>query len=405
MANLYNRLLGWLFGRQGATKDGASHDHPTGPSNDIANEYAHGVVPFDENLLERSRTQWQFGDWASLIKLERDTLQHHPDRAKLALLVAAGHLQHANSEAARQFTRLAQDWGCSKKLVSQILISGVYNSLGRAAKGAGHHARSQQHFKQAISIGAVGVDVGLFAQARLESQIRQQEQVRFKLVNRSDQYPKNSEQLSIVESIDSAPAVPEKFCLSPRYKSRQEYWHYDDMLAEDHWQLEVYLQTYAIMRKNNFSRIADIGCGSAFKLMTYLREYETIGYELPVNVEILRKKYPDRKWKVSDFQSDELIDVDVIVCSDVIEHLVNPDELLQFVRQQKFKYLVLSTPERDLVYSKSDSASLGPPKNPAHLREWNFPEFEKYIGMHFKICKHLVTNAEQATQMIVCTHY
>ncbi len=43
-------------------------------------------VPYDENLLERARTQWQFGDWASLMKLERDTLQHHPDRAKLALL-------------------------------------------------------------------------------------------------------------------------------------------------------------------------------------------------------------------------------------------------------------------------------------------------------------------------------
>ncbi|MBC7488803.1 MAG: hypothetical protein H7240_00945, partial [Glaciimonas sp.] len=24
------------------------------------------VVPYDENLLELSRTQWQFGDWASL---------------------------------------------------------------------------------------------------------------------------------------------------------------------------------------------------------------------------------------------------------------------------------------------------------------------------------------------------
>jgi hypothetical protein len=28
------------------------------------------VVPYDENLLERARTQWQFGDWQSLASLE-----------------------------------------------------------------------------------------------------------------------------------------------------------------------------------------------------------------------------------------------------------------------------------------------------------------------------------------------
>jgi hypothetical protein len=39
------------------------------------------VVPYDERLLERSRTQWQFGDWDSLVKLDRETLQHHPPTA------------------------------------------------------------------------------------------------------------------------------------------------------------------------------------------------------------------------------------------------------------------------------------------------------------------------------------
>jgi hypothetical protein len=90
-------------------------------------------VPYDENLLEKSRTQWQFGDWESLAKLERDTLRHHPDRAKLALLAAAGHLQTDHPAQARQYIRLAQDWGCSKKLVTRILAAGVHNSLGRAA--------------------------------------------------------------------------------------------------------------------------------------------------------------------------------------------------------------------------------------------------------------------------------
>jgi hypothetical protein len=130
-------------------------------------------VPYDENLLERARTQWQFGDWESLARLERDTLQHHPDRAKLALLAAAGHLQQGDSQEARQFTRMAQDWGCSKKLVSQILISGVHNSLGRAGAIGNQEHRALRHFETAITIGTAGSDTKLLTKARVGEQLSQ----------------------------------------------------------------------------------------------------------------------------------------------------------------------------------------------------------------------------------------
>ncbi len=133
----------------------------------------HPVVPYDENLLERARTQWQFGDWDSLTKIERDALQHHPDRAKLALLAAAGHLQTGNAGVARQFIRLAHDWGCNKKLVSQILIAGVHNSLGRAAAVTGQQPRAIKHFERAIVTGAPGSDARLLTQARINEQSAQ----------------------------------------------------------------------------------------------------------------------------------------------------------------------------------------------------------------------------------------
>jgi hypothetical protein len=131
------------------------------------------LVPYDENLLERSRTQWQFGDWASLAALDRDTLQHHPDRAKLALLAAAGHSGTGSTEEARQYTRLALDWGCSKKLVSQILIAGVHNTLGRAAAVSGQDQCALQHFQASLQVGAPQSDVRLLAQARVSQQFSQ----------------------------------------------------------------------------------------------------------------------------------------------------------------------------------------------------------------------------------------
>lgn len=129
--------------------------------------------PYDENLLERSRTQWQFGDWQSLAQMQRETLQHHPDRAKLALLAAAGHLQSGSMDQARQYVRLARDWGCDKQLVSRILIAGVHNSLGRAAAMAGKQPKALDHFERAVAIGTPGGDVRLLTTGRTGEQLTQ----------------------------------------------------------------------------------------------------------------------------------------------------------------------------------------------------------------------------------------
>jgi FkbM family methyltransferase len=122
------------------------------------------IVPYDENLLERSRTQWQLGDWGSLTQMSRDTLQHHPDRAKLALLAAAGHLQTNSTHVAKELIRLAQSWGCSKTMVSQVLVSGVYNGLGRAALAIGQSQRALTHFKSSAAAANPLGDSALFSE-------------------------------------------------------------------------------------------------------------------------------------------------------------------------------------------------------------------------------------------------
>jgi 2-polyprenyl-3-methyl-5-hydroxy-6-metoxy-1,4-benzoquinol methylase len=193
------------------------------------------------------------------------------------------------------------------------------------------------------------------------------------------------------------------YCIKENYIARNEYIHYDDQEEEDKWQLEIYLHALGLMKKYNLATVTDLGCGSGYKLMTYLNDYKTIGLEILQNLEFLNQKYPNNRWLESNFMIDHKITTDVLICSDVIEHIVDPDDLIQYINKISFKYLVLSTPERDLVY-KSDSPFLdGPPRNPAHQREWNFNEFKEYIGENFNIIDHRVTNLHQATQMIICT--
>jgi 2-polyprenyl-3-methyl-5-hydroxy-6-metoxy-1,4-benzoquinol methylase len=120
--------------------------------------------------------------------------------------------------------------------------------------------------------------------------------------------------------------------------------------SQDQWQLEVYLHALGLMKKHNLESVVDIGCGSAYKLITDLGDYKTIGLELPENVRLLQKQYPARKWQVSDFSTRHDISADVVICSDIIEHLVDPDELIEFIKGIPFKYLILSTPNRELLY-------------------------------------------------------
>lgn len=166
---MFSLLRRWWRHRQRPTTQLSQSTMDTTPTESTAQPGE--WVAYDEDLLERARTQWQFGDWESLANLQRDTLQHHPDRAKLALLAAAGQQQLGNAEQARQFTRLATQWGASKKLIAQVLIAGVHNTLGRAAAINGSQQRALNHFEEAVATANTQGDTRLLIQARTRHEL------------------------------------------------------------------------------------------------------------------------------------------------------------------------------------------------------------------------------------------
>lgn len=221
---MFTKLRQWfanLFGaakaEAGAVDAGANSnlDVQSAAHTNFADAFQSGssIVPYDENLLEKARTQWQFGDWQTLAGLDRDNLQHHPDRAKLALLAAAGQLQMGQEAEAKQYLRLAQDWGCSKKLISQILISGVHNSIGVAAAIGDQQHRATQHFNKAIAIGTPGSDTKLLSQARTAQQFKQINQhglanpIALFDIHASATALGNIKEHSIIESIESVTGI------------------------------------------------------------------------------------------------------------------------------------------------------------------------------------------------------
>lgn len=104
----------------------------------------------DGALLGLVRQMWLTGDWEGLSRLDVPYLEQHPDRAKVCLLLGSAWLQQGKAQQARMFLELALKWGCDKALVAQQLVSGVHNSLGRAAAASGQGTKQLQHFRKAV---------------------------------------------------------------------------------------------------------------------------------------------------------------------------------------------------------------------------------------------------------------
>lgn len=207
---------------------------------------------------------------------------------------------------------------------------------------------------------------------------------------------------------EGKPFKEQNFFIKEGYISRKTYTHFDDCSLKDEFQDEVYFAAWKLAGETHCRNIADVGCGSGYKLLKYFSDCETTGFEIQPTLAFLQKTYPHRIWGLSDFgQKPIQASFDLVVCSDVIEHIVDPDALLNWISQLDFQYLVISTPDRDrLTCVWTDpiygaQSQLGPPVNIAHVREWNFREFEKYISQYFDVVTHFHPEKEFYGQIIV----
>jgi 2-polyprenyl-3-methyl-5-hydroxy-6-metoxy-1,4-benzoquinol methylase len=189
------------------------------------------------------------------------------------------------------------------------------------------------------------------------------------------------------------------FSIKPGYHHATSVEIFDDTINKDEWQRSVYELSVTIAAKLPGASIIDIGCGSAWKLVHMLGQYNISGIEVEPTYSWLKNQYPQHKWLLFDETDPKTLRADLIICSDVIEHMADPDELLDFLEEIDFQYLVLSTPERNAKLGKND---YGPPENIAHYREWNQYEFKDYVRNWFHVVEQRILNDRSITQVLIC---
>lgn len=163
------------------------------------------------------------------------------------------------------------------------------------------------------------------------------------------------------------------------YTARTQPAYFQDTMPDNLlWQPHVYGIAAFLARLMKRHTLIDIGCGRAHKLIEYAGEFKTIGVDYGDNIQWCRDHYPQHSWITANLESEAIATFSanianaVIICADVIEHMINPNGLLRnFQRDAGYAPILLTTPDRLRSYGYDHD---GPPANGHHTREWTLGE-------------------------------
>lgn len=141
-------------------------------------------------------------------------------------------------------------------------------------------------------------------------------------------------------------------------------------------------------RPLNIDSILDVGCGEGFTLDRLYKEkigktYEGIEYE-ETAVDLAKKMYPKLTFKQGDiyklpYKSNSF---DLVVCTEVLEHLTDPKKAYRELLRVSRKYVLLSVPNEPFFTIQrigrfQNVRHLG--AHPEHIQHWTYRAFLKFV--------------------------
>ncbi len=178
--------------------------------------------------------------------------------------------------------------------------------------------------------------------------------------------------------------VPNEVNVTLDAVSGAEYWDKSRIYKSKYYQHSIYKKVKNILSGIKAKKIVDIGCGPGTKLVSLNKSYphlEIFGVDQASAISYCKSQYDFGNWLTDDIENPQNLEhlrgVDLIISSDVIEHLLKPESLLEYIKKiaGKGTLVLLSTPDREKLRGKD---SLNSP-NPVHVREWTSGEFKEFL--------------------------
>jgi len=145
----------------------------------------------------------------------------------------------------------------------------------------------------------------------------------------------------------------------------------------------------ACLRKVRPKKILDVGCGEGFTLQVI----KNSGFDAKLEgvdaveeaVELAHKIHPGLTISKGDIYTLPYKDnsFDVIICSEVLEHLTDPQKALTELKRITSKYLILSVPNEPYFTIQRilrGKNILGLGAHPEHVQWWTHGAFQKFVS-------------------------
>lgn len=161
------------------------------------------------------------------------------------------------------------------------------------------------------------------------------------------------------------------------------FWTEERIARSSLYQYDAYRLAAELMARPDVRSVLDVGCGPPVKLRA-LMPAKPLDVHLVDDAEVAplaHRLLPAAAFTAADL---ETVDADLgrrfdlALCIDVLEHLVDPDPCLAFLRRHLAPggRLLVSTPDRDALRGRGWRTS----PHPDHVREWNGEEFARFLG-------------------------
>jgi 2-polyprenyl-3-methyl-5-hydroxy-6-metoxy-1,4-benzoquinol methylase len=140
--------------------------------------------------------------------------------------------------------------------------------------------------------------------------------------------------------------------------------------------------------------ILDVGAGEGFTLealrkqklakklegIEYMDDAITLGKKMHPQVTIKKGNIYELPYKPNSF--------DVVICTEVLEHLDEPNKALEELKRVTKKYIILSVPNEPLftiqrILRGKNVLKLG--AHPEHIQHWSSGAFEKFVSSQLQI--------------------
>lgn len=148
------------------------------------------------------------------------------------------------------------------------------------------------------------------------------------------------------------------------------------------------------LKKLKPESILDVGCGEGFTLNKLQKaqigtKLEGIEY-MDDAIQLGKEMHPDLRITKGDIYKLPYKDnsFDVVICSEVLEHLDDPTAALKELKRVSKKYVALSVPNEPLftiqrILRGKNVLKLG--DHPEHIQHWSSRAFKAFVSKYFTI--------------------